>query len=95
MRHCDTQSRSVPGGGGGGSTAVKVVDLKACYALREGLRLFDYTDPSSADTVALLVRGAVAPAWLRHPEGRKLISFFFQLHAPLIGQLMAAIKNQV
>lgn len=77
------------------NTAGRVVDVKACYSLREAFTLLDYDDPSSGDIKRLLLQSAMHPAFLHRPEGRKFVAFVFRLHVPLVAELMAIVKNQV
>ncbi len=73
----------------------RAADVKACYALREGFALFDYEDESSSDTQKLMLQAAMSSAFLHRADGRKFVSFVFRLHAPLVADLTAVVKNQV
>lgn len=54
--------------------------MKRCYSMRGTLALLDFEDPSIQGVQALMVRGAMLPAFLRCADGRKFIAHLFTLH---------------
>lgn len=64
--------------------AGRTADVKRCYSMRGTLSLLDFEDPSIQGVQALMVRGAMLPAFLRCADGRKLIAHLFTLHVTLL-----------
>ena len=58
--------------------------MKRCYSMRATLALLDFEDPSIQGVQALMVRGAMLPAFLRCTDGRKFIAHLFTLHVSFI-----------
>ena len=52
--------------------------------MRAALALLDFEDPSIQGVQALMVRGAMLPAFLRCADGRKFIAHLFTLHVSFI-----------
>jgi condensin-2 complex subunit G2 len=73
----------------------KAADVKACYLLRGAMPLYDWEDASINDLKGMLLRCAITPAFLRRPEGRKLLGFLFTLHPQMVRELTSVIRNQV
>ena len=70
-------------------------DVKRLYAFRSALQVLDYGDESVRPLQRLLLHAAIQPLVLRCPEGRKLVAYFFSLHAPFVAELHRSIKSQV
>lgn len=69
--------------------------VKRCHAMRTALALFDFDDPSAADLKRLLLQAAFAPAFLKATEGRRFISYLFELQPAFVRELTAIIRNQI
>lgn len=69
--------------------------VKRCHSMRTALKLFDFDDPSAADLKRLLLQAAFAPAFLKSTEGRRFISFLFELQPAFVRELTAIIRNQI
>lgn len=52
--------------------------------MRGTLALLDFEDPSIQGVQALMVRGAMLPAFLRCADGRKFIAHLFTLHVSFL-----------
>eukprot|EP00887_Chlorella_sp_A99_P007770 scaffold20.g7770.t1 len=69
--------------------------VKRCHALRGALALFDFDDESAADLKRLLLQAFFVPAFLKHAEGRRFLSFLFQLQPAFVRELAAILRNQI
>lgn len=58
--------------------------MKKCHSIREALILLDFDDPSIADMRHMLLRAALAPAFLRGADGRRFLGFLFTLHPQMV-----------
>lgn len=70
-------------------------DIKRVYALRGALELFQFEDESIHSLRSLLLRCCTFPAYTKSDEGRRFLSYLFNLHPNLAEHLMASIKNQI
>ncbi|KAL3138948.1 hypothetical protein ABBQ32_005760 [Trebouxia sp. C0010 RCD-2024] len=77
------------------TVSARTADVKRCYSMRATLSLLDFEDPSIQGVQALMVRGAMLPAFLRCADGRKLIAHLFTLHPKMVYELTAVILNQI
>lgn len=68
---------------------------KRCYAMKNALKLFDFSDEDTGDLKKLLLRVAFAPSFLRCGDGRKFIAFLFTIQPELNRNLAAIVKNQI
>ena len=64
--------------------AGRAANVKRCYSMRGTLALLDFEDPSIQGVQALMVRGAMLPAFLRCADGRKFIAHLFTLHVSFV-----------
>ncbi|CAG9461568.1 unnamed protein product [Pedinophyceae sp. YPF-701] len=69
-------------------------DVKRCAAIRTALNELDYDDAASDFIKQLLLRATMHPAFLRSPDGRRLVAHALTLHAPLVPEMFAVIRNQ-
>ncbi|KAJ9506983.1 hypothetical protein QJQ45_016540 [Haematococcus lacustris] len=77
------------------SLSGRVTDIKTCYVMREGFTLLDYDNPSIHGIKRMLLEATMHPAFLHRQEGRRFLAFVFKLHAPMIQELTAIMKNQI
>jgi len=71
-------------------------DLKRFRDMRYALMLLDFKEESGiAHLKTLLLRTVSSPLYLKHPEGRKMVAFLFQLDCELVSDLHTAIKVQI
>ena len=73
----------------------KQVDLKKLLKVKETLLLLDYTDDNSSYIKMLLLQTVSSPFYHKYTEGRRLITFFFQLHPSMVSQLHQSIRAQI
>ncbi len=73
----------------------KAADVKAAFQLRHAMALYDWDDDSINDLKGMLLRCAISPAFLRRPDGRRLVGFLFTLHPQMVRELTSVIRNQV
>ncbi|KAL6746182.1 condensin II non structural maintenance of chromosomes subunit-domain-containing protein [Haematococcus lacustris] len=77
------------------SLSGRVTDIKTCYVMREGFTLLDYDNPSIHGIKRMLLEATMHPAFLHRQEGRRFLAFVFKLHAPMIQELTAIMRNQI
>ncbi|EDV27825.1 uncharacterized protein TRIADDRAFT_63696 [Trichoplax adhaerens] len=70
-------------------------DIKRLWQIRNCLLLLDYDDPSADSTKLLLLRCYMQPLFLKTDEGRRILTYTFGLHVPLIEDIHATIKNNI
>ncbi len=71
-------------------------DLKRLWSMRQALVLLDFQDESTiVELKKLLLTTVSSPLYIKHPEGRKIIAFLFQLDVSLVKDLHHSIKAQI
>jgi condensin-2 complex subunit G2 len=70
-------------------------DIKRLWNMRDALPLFSFQDESIAYLRSLMVRAVGSGLFIKNAEGRKMISYFFQLDGGLVKDLHEAIKAQI
>ncbi|XP_033124191.1 condensin-2 complex subunit G2-like [Anneissia japonica] len=70
-------------------------DVKRVFSMRYSLLQIDFEDESSVTLKNLLLSSAISTAFLKADEGRRFVSFLFELNLEFVEQLHVAIKNQI
>lgn len=70
-------------------------DIKRLWNMRDALPLFSFQDESIAYLRSLMVRAVGSGLFIKNLEGRKMVSYFFQLDGGLVKDLHEAIKAQI
>lgn len=70
-------------------------DIKRLWNMRDALHLFSFHDENIAYLRSLIVRTVGSALYLKNTEGRKMISYFFQLDGDLVKSLHDGIKAQI
>lgn len=70
-------------------------DVRRVCALRGALGAIDFDVHASSSLKKLLLHALICPRFLRHADGRRFLVGLFALSDRLVGELHAAIKNQL
>lgn len=70
-------------------------DLKRLWQIKDALFLLDFTQDTISDLKTVILRTLSCPLYVKTVEGRKMISFFFQLDESLVKDLHKSIKAQL
>ena len=73
----------------------KLVDVKRLYNMIDAMELFDFEEESITYLRSLMLRTMSSPLYLKSTEGKKIISYIFQLHETVVVDLHLAIKAQI
>ncbi|XP_074377959.1 uncharacterized protein LOC141719474 isoform X2 [Apium graveolens] len=76
-------------------TLKKKVDVHRVYALREAFTCFDFDDESIEDLKRLLLRCYIEPLYLKTDDGKKFLSFLFELDRQLVKEALVMIRSQI
>lgn len=76
-------------------TLKKKVDVHRVYALREAFTCFDFDDESIEDLKRLLLRCYIEPLYLKTDDGKKFLSFLFELDKQLVKEALVMIRSQI
>ncbi len=77
-----------------GPTALDA-DIKRVYNVRGAILLFEFDDPSIESIRTLLLRCYIHPPYLKSAEGKKFLSFLFNISPQLQTLIMSVIKPQL
>ncbi len=70
-------------------------DIKRVYNVRGAILLFEFDDPSIESIRTLLLRCYIHPPYLKSAEGKKFLSFLFNVSPQLQTLIMSVIKPQL
>lgn len=70
-------------------------DIKRVYNVRGAILLFEFDDPSIESIRTLLLRCYIHPPYLKSAEGRKFLSFLFNISPQLQTLIVSVIKPQL
>lgn len=70
-------------------------DLKRLWQIKDALFLLDFTQDTISDLKTVILRTLSCPLFVKTAEGRKMISFFFQLDESLVKDLHKSMKAQL
>lgn len=70
-------------------------DIKRLWNMRDALGLLNFQDETIAQLRSFLLKTVSSPLYIKNVEGRKMISFLFQLDAGLAKDLHQSIKAQI
>ena len=70
-------------------------DVKRLWNMRKTLFLLDFEEESISYLRSLLLRTVSSPLYIKSTEGRRMISFLFQLDASLVKDLHQSIRAQI
>lgn len=76
-------------------TLKKKVDVHRVYALREAFMCFEFDDESIEDLKRLLLRCYIEPLYLKTDDGKKFLSFLFELDKQLVKEALVMIRSQI
>lgn len=76
-------------------TLKRKVDVHRVYALREAFTCFDYDDESIEDMKRFLLRCYIEPLYLKTEDGKKFLSFLFELDTQLVKEALVMIRSQI
>lgn len=71
------------------------VNVHRVYSMRDAFTLFDFVDETIEDLKHLLMRCVLTPAYLRSPDGRRFISFLFNINVQLTKELIVMVRSQI
>jgi condensin-2 complex subunit G2 len=72
-----------------------IANVKRLYQMRHALEMIDFGDPTSDSLRELLHQVAKSPMCLKQPEGRKFLSYLFQIDDILMTETHKAIRIQI
>lgn len=70
-------------------------DVKRVAAIRGALGAIEFETAAATSLKKLLLHALICPRFLRHADGRRFLVGLFALSERLVGELHAAIKNQL
>lgn len=69
--------------------------MKRLHAVREAFVNLDLHHAASQDTVNMILAAYITPTFLRCPEGRRTLAYFFQMDSELAKRGLKAMKGQI